>query len=128
MQRNRIGGPKAWVEPLEKARRTPDPGRIPFGYFHRCLQFVAGIRLAAARTECLRMSGGNGWTSGALLGVGVNHRTAPLELRERLAFDVARWRPFAPPVPHVLLTTCNRTEVYAWNEGRARGMTGQLSR
>ena len=58
--------------------------------------------------------------------VGASHRTAPIELRERLAFGRAE----VPAVladlhagagaEAVLLTTCNRTEFYlAGNEGEA---------
>jgi hypothetical protein len=50
---------------------------------------------------------------------GVNHRTAPLELRERLAMDSARvtWsleraKSTALWQEVVVLSTCNRTEVY----------------
>lgn len=52
--------------------------------------------------------------------VGVNHRSAPLEIRERLAFppealsDALRRLCGAPPVREaVLLSTCNRTEILA---------------
>jgi len=50
--------------------------------------------------------------------VGVNHRTAPIELRERLAFGRAELPgallglAAAPGCEAVLLSTCNRTEVY----------------
>jgi len=55
--------------------------------------------------------------------VGLNHRSASLEIREKLAFskdtgaqalDVLRSR--APDVEWVLLSTCNRTELYAAGE------------
>ena len=50
--------------------------------------------------------------------VGASHRTAPIELRERLAFGRAEIPPAlqalaaAPGCEAVLLTTCNRTEFY----------------
>ncbi len=54
-----------------------------------------------------------------LLMVGLNHRTAPLELRERLAFNnhqvadaLARFRAASPEVEAVILATCNRVELY----------------
>lgn len=57
--------------------------------------------------------------SGRLLVVGVSHHAAPIELRERLALDEAAWRQYAPThVATILLSTCNRVEVYAWVEGR----------
>jgi glutamyl-tRNA reductase len=55
-----------------------------------------------------------------LLVVGINHRTAPLEVRERVVFDAARL-PVAladlkgsqPVREAVIVSTCNRTELYA---------------
>ncbi len=51
--------------------------------------------------------------------IGCNHRTAPVEVRERLAFDAAacaealrRLRERFPCCEAVLLSTCNRTELY----------------
>ena len=55
----------------------------------------------------------------ALISVGLSHHAASVEIRERLAFDQARWLECAPAsLPTVLLSTCNRVEVYAWAEGR----------
>ena len=52
-----------------------------------------------------------------LLMVGISHHAAPLEVRERLAVDDAAWRIVAPATfSTVLLSTCNRVEVYAWVE------------
>jgi len=58
--------------------------------------------------------------------VGCNHRTAPLALRERLAFDDARCaaalRRFGelfPTAEAALLSTCNRTELYVMRPVRA---------
>lgn len=55
-----------------------------------------------------------------LLLLGLNHTTAPLELRERLAFGAAQARDAVRALrehyPHcefVLLSTCNRVELYA---------------
>lgn len=52
--------------------------------------------------------------------VGLNHRTAPLELRERLAFDpslvpaaLARLRSELGLEEAAILSTCNRVEIYA---------------
>ncbi len=54
-----------------------------------------------------------------LLMVGINHRTAPVALREQVAMDsdqLARclppWRTACPASEIVVLSTCNRTEVY----------------
>ncbi len=54
-----------------------------------------------------------------LLLLGLNHKTAPLELRERLAFSsdqrnqaLAEVRQKFPECEAVLLSTCNRTEIY----------------
>jgi glutamyl-tRNA reductase len=54
-----------------------------------------------------------------LISVGLSHHAASVEIRERLAFDHARWLECAPAsLPTVLVSTCNRVEVYAWAEGR----------
>jgi len=54
-----------------------------------------------------------------LVMVGVSHHAAPLDVRERLAVDEATWRASAPAsISTVLLSTCNRVEVYAWIDGR----------
>src|SRR5919199_4949881 len=66
---------------------------------------------------------------GHLVVLGLNHHATPLGVRERLAFDDARWRAVAPAsLASVLLSTCNRVEVYAWVEGPSRSAVGQLSR
>ncbi len=50
---------------------------------------------------------------------GVNHKTAPVEIRERLAFSENHIREFLTLLPAssfisgVVLSTCNRTEIYA---------------
>src|SRR3954468_23014971 len=58
-----------------------------------------------------------------LLLLGLNHTTAPLEVRERLAFDadqqrraVAMLRERFPNCEVVLLSTCNRVELYVARE------------
>jgi glutamyl-tRNA reductase len=58
----------------------------------------------------------------SLLMVGLSHKTAPLELREALALDEARSRQAYEDLKSsghfrdlVLLSTCNRVEVYAWS-------------
>jgi glutamyl-tRNA reductase len=64
-----------------------------------------------------------------LIVVGVNHHHAPVEVRERVAIDEARWRQFAPrSVPTVLLSTCNRVEVYAAYESRPGAVARRLER
>ena len=56
----------------------------------------------------------------ALIVCGISHRTAPIEMRERCAYGprelaagVASVRQFADARECVVLSTCNRTEVYA---------------
>ncbi len=72
---------------------------------------------------------GNGWARGCLVMVGVSHHAASLDMRERLAISAARWASQAPPdAPSVLLSTCNRVEVYAWGSGRGLRVAGQLCR
>jgi len=59
-----------------------------------------------------------------LLLLGLNHTTAPLDVRERLAFDAARrdaavaaFKARFPKCEAVLLSTCNRVELYVGREG-----------
>ncbi len=58
--------------------------------------------------------------------VGCSHHSAPIEFRERLAFGpeqsreaLGGWRRAFPGVEVVLLSTCNRVEVYAAGLGQA---------
>jgi glutamyl-tRNA reductase len=54
-----------------------------------------------------------------LVMVGLSHHATPLEVRERVAVDEAAWRSWAPAEPAtLLLSTCNRVEIYAWVDGR----------
>lgn len=55
--------------------------------------------------------------------IGCSHHTAPLEIRERLAFRpdqvpvaLNRWRDRFPQSEAVLLSTCNRVEIFVANE------------
>jgi glutamyl-tRNA reductase len=51
--------------------------------------------------------------------VGLSHHAAPLEIRERIALDESAWRAVAPTLrATILLSTCNRVEVYTWVDGR----------
>ena len=57
-----------------------------------------------------------------LLCVGLNHKSAPVEVREKVAFKgeeipqvLCRFRERYPEKPIVLLSTCNRTEIYTAN-------------
>ena len=64
-----------------------------------------------------------------LLMVGLGHHAAPIEVRERIAIDEATWRIHAPDgLSTILLSTCNRVEVYAWVEGRSRPLVRLLER
>jgi glutamyl-tRNA reductase len=74
---------------------------------------------------------GRGWpmgrATGCLVLVGVSHHTAPVEVREKLVLDQTAWQTVAPHTPAVvLLSTCNRTEVYAWAEARVSRTTSAL--
>ena len=56
-----------------------------------------------------------------ILLVGLNHKTTPLEVRERLTFSKEELRDALPPLKKlvregVILSTCNRTEVYTATE------------
>jgi len=61
-----------------------------------------------------------------LVVIGLNHKTAPVELRERLSIDASRLEEalgalvsIAAVSECVILSTCNRTEVYACTRTRA---------
>lgn len=64
-----------------------------------------------------------------LIVVGLSHHATPLEVRERVAVDEAAWRAHAPTAFNtVLLSTCNRVEVYAWVDGRPAAAVRSLQR
>jgi glutamyl-tRNA reductase len=66
---------------------------------------------------------------GRLVMVGLSHHAAPLDVRERIALDEAAWREVAPPtLGTILLSTCNRVEVYAWVDGRPSSPVRALQR
>jgi glutamyl-tRNA reductase len=61
-----------------------------------------------------------------LLVAGLNHRTAPIEMRERFAFAEAalpealtRLRSGGLAEEAVIVSTCNRVEIYAWSAAEA---------
>lgn len=66
----------------------------------------------------------------ALVVLGLNHKTAPVEIREKLAFDSENFREVAdtlfarmPEIDEkVILSTCNRVEIYAHAESPEKGL------
>ena len=66
----------------------------------------------------------------ALVVLGLNHKTAPVEVREKLAFDSDDFREVAdtlfsriPEIDEkVILSTCNRVEIYAHAESTEKGL------
>ncbi len=65
--------------------------------------------------------------------VGLNHKGAPLAVREELAFDASqvpvaldRLKELCPKAEFVLLSTCNRVEIYCATEGASERMTDAL--
>jgi len=65
--------------------------------------------------------------------VGLNHKTAPVKIREQLAFDASvvpvalgRLRQRHPQGEFVLLSTCNRVEIYAAGEDPPKQMADAL--
>jgi glutamyl-tRNA reductase len=69
-----------------------------------------------------------------LLAIGINHQTAPVELRERVAFAdhtlpgaLAALRALEPVREVVLLSTCNRTELYAVADDDGRALDSWLA-
>ena len=66
---------------------------------------------------------------GRLVMVGTSHHLTPLELRECLAFDAQHWYARSPrELPSVLVSTCNRVEVYAWVTGGSAPAVRALQR
>ncbi|MEO6365620.1 MAG: hypothetical protein ABIO38_06190, partial [Luteimonas sp.] len=66
--------------------------------------------------------------------VGLNHQTAPVSLRERVAFDdaalpaaLAALRALPGVQEVVLLSTCNRTELYAVTDGNSEMLADWLA-
>ena len=64
-------------------------------------------------------------TEANLILVGVNHKTTPVEIREKLAFtkgkieeSVDRLLNFPDIIEHTILSTCNRVEIYARANGQ----------
>ena len=74
----------------------------------------------------------------SLFVLGINHQTAPVSLRERVAFSadtvpaaLAALRALPPVHEVALLSTCNRTELYAVDRRRrprARRLAGDPPR
>src|SRR5690606_34476699 len=69
-----------------------------------------------------------------LVAIGINHQTAPVELRERVAFAehalpgaLAALRALPGVREAVLLSTCNRTELYAVAEDDGRALEAWLA-
>ncbi|GMT42341.1 MAG: glutamyl-tRNA reductase [bacterium] len=66
----------------------------------------------------------------SLVVIGLNHRSAPVEVREKLAFDQKQLREAAEDVfarvpeigEKVILSTCNRVEIYAQVENEEDGI------
>lgn len=55
-----------------------------------------------------------------ILVIGLNHKTAPIEVREKVAFDgpkleeaLERLKEYSHIREHIILSTCNRVEIYA---------------
>lgn len=68
----------------------------------------------------------------SLLVLGLNHRTAPLDLRERLSIEKEQLEPSLRLLSQhaqqgVLLSTCNRLEVYTYDDGDG-DLAGRLGR
>ena len=70
----------------------------------------------------------------SLLALGINHQTAPVDLRERVAFDSGMLAPALaalhalPQVREVaLLSTCNRTELYAYADDDGSALADWLA-
>jgi glutamyl-tRNA reductase len=67
-----------------------------------------------------------------ILVVGLNHKSAPVEIREQLAFNASRlvealdqFRQSFPSSEVVILSTCNRVELYACSPKTSSELTGE---
>jgi glutamyl-tRNA reductase len=69
------------------------------------------------------MPASNSAKPGRLLAVGVSHRNAPLELRERLYLAGGHATELAQELGGVVLSTCNRTEIYLLGVDRETART-----
>jgi glutamyl-tRNA reductase len=64
-----------------------------------------------------------------LIMIGLSHHAAPVDVRERVAIDEATWRASAPDtLATVLVSTCNRVEIYTWVDGRPAAAVRSLQR
>jgi len=61
--------------------------------------------------------------------LGLNHKTAPIEVREKASLSGSRidealdvLKKYEAVQEHVILSTCNRTEIYAATAGQAQGL------
>lgn len=68
-----------------------------------------------------------------IVALGINHKTAPVEVRERFSFSenavpdaLSRLRSLEGVMEAVLLSTCNRVEIYAVVEGQAGRALSQI--
>jgi glutamyl-tRNA reductase len=68
----------------------------------------------------------------SLVVVGINHRTAPVEVRERVVFEPSRipealqqLRSLPEIRETVIVSTCNRTELYCVTDGAGQGELGE---
>jgi glutamyl-tRNA reductase len=59
--------------------------------------------------------------------LGINHKNAPLEIREKMAKGCQRLFSLSSPIPSILLLTCNRCEVYFSYDNAAAGHSMILS-
>ena len=69
------------------------------------------------------MPASNSAKPGLLLAIGVSHRNAPLELRERLYLAGGHATELAQELGGVVLSTCNRTEIYLLGGDRETART-----
>ena len=70
----------------------------------------------------------------SLFALGINHQTAPVALRERVAFAgdalgaaLAQLRALPPVREVALLSTCNRTELYAISDDDGSALANWLA-
>src|SRR5690242_12486076 len=111
-----------------------------------CSRDGAGARRRSSRSSASRRSSSRSWAWGSraaastssrdlsarveILVLGLNHDTAPVELRERLAFSadavkgaLAGFKGATGLPEGMILSTCNRVELYAAAQSPEAGLT-----
>ncbi len=115
---------------LVESRYSGDAERLGGKYF----QFGTQVLGSLTMTSYLNAADNSSMVTGGVLLFGVNHRTAPVELREQLAIPPAllseATRSLATTAgvrEAMILSTCNRVELLIYPDGRSPDLLGFFS-